>query len=164
MTSPISGTESQHLPFDGMHVGNEATSPRRHIRYTSPDTSIPHSPRRISDTAAGQGATPSSNGDHYSTADRTPRAISPFLVARVLQETGSDSRAPLPEVNGQNHDRMDMDVDSEDSMSENQSHAAAQTATETPNLTVQQADGEIMDITPDSPVVSSPQPVLDSGA
>ena len=167
MTSPMSGTEPQHLQYDGLHMNNEAASPRRHIRYTSPDTSTPHSPRRISDTATNHSVISSSNGDQtYSTTDRTSPAISPFLVAHVLQGSEPNITSAMPEINGQNHDRMDMDVDSDDSVSENQSHAVdavVEDATEVPNLTVQHADGENMDTTPDSPVALGSQQISDPG-
>lgn len=167
MTSPMTGTEPQRHPYDTLHMNNEAASPRRHIRYTSPDTSTPHSPRRISDTATNHSVISSANGDQtFSTTDRTSPAISPFLVAHVLQGSEPNNTTAPPEINGQNHDRMEMDVDSDDSVSENQSHAVdavVEDATEAPNMAMRPADGETMDTTQDSPVALDSQQALDPG-
>lgn len=164
VTSPMSGAESQHLPYDSIHMNNEAVSSRRNLRYTSPDASSSRSPRRISNTAASHNAIPVLNGDQtYPTADHTSPAISPFLVAHALQEPDPHNTTSHPEINGQNHDRMEMDVDSEDSASENQLPVVVGDNVEASTPTLQQVDGENMDTTPDSPVTLDSQQALHPG-
>lgn len=146
-------------------MSNEpVTTPRRSLRYTSPETSSSLSPRRPSDTTTIANVRPHTNGDQsYSTINHTSPTISPFLVAHVIQEPGSNNIGALPQINGQNHDRMETDIDSEDSRSDNQSHATADDSVENPRGGLQQNDGETMDTTPRSQIASGLQPALDEG-
>lgn len=156
VNSPRSGTETQRLPFDGGHLNNETAAQRRHVRYTSPD---PPTPRRINDAGASNSLRSSPNGESgFAATNRTSPAISPFVISQVLQEPESSNTHTLPEVNGQNHDRMETDMASEGSQSENQSSEAA--AAESAG---QLEDGEIMDTSPDSPAAFGEHAPLDAG-
>lgn len=155
--SSRSGTETQRLPFDGGHLNNETAAQRRHVRYTSPDASTP---RRINDTGASNSLRSSPNGENgFAAMNRTSPAISPFVISQVLQEPESSNTRTVPEVNGQNHDRMETDMESEGSQSENQSSEAAPAAESAGQL----EDGEIMDTTPDSPAAFDEHAPLDAG-
>lgn len=163
VNSSMSGTETQHVPYDGGHMNNETAAQRRHVRYTSPDASTP---RRMNEAGTSNSVRSSPNGDSgFATMSRASPAISPFVISQVLQEPESSNTGPLPEVNGQNHDRMETDMESEGSQSENQSSEAVEElvpphAAESP---AQLEDGEIMDTTPDSPAAFDVHAPLEAG-
>ena len=161
MNSPMSGSETQHLTYDGVHLNNEPTTQRRHIRYTSPDASTP---RRMNEQPVGNSVRSSPNGDNgYAAVNRTSPSISPFVISQVLQEPQSSNTDHPPEVNGQNHDRMETDMESEGSVSDIQPGEAGGEPDILPPLDEEQLeDGEIMDTTPDSPTASESHP-LDPG-
>lgn len=160
MNSPMSGSETQHLSYDGSHLNNEATAQRRHIRYTSPEASTP---RRMNDQPAGNSVRSSPNGENgYAAVNRTSPSISPFVIAQVLQEPPSSNTNTPAQVNGQNHDRMETDMESEGSVSDTQSAEAGEPDVLPAVDEEQLEDGEIMDTTPDSPTASDNHP-LDPG-
>lgn len=163
MNSSMSGTETQHLPYDAGHMNNETAAPRRHVRYTSPDASTP---RRMNETGANNSVRSSPNGENnFAALNRTSPAISPFVISQVLQEPESSNTDALPEVNGQNHDRMETDMESEGSQSENQSSEAVEELVQpsAAELAAQLEDGEIMDTTPDSPAALDVHTPLEAG-
>lgn len=163
VNSPMTGTETQHLPFDGGHMNNESAAQRRHVRYTSPDASAP---RRMNETGANNSVRSSPNGEtSFAAMNRTSPAISPFVISQVLQEPEPSNREPLPEVNGQNHDRMETDMESDGSQSENQSSQAVEELVQPPDVesAPQLEVGEIMDTTPDSPAAIDVHAPLEAG-
>lgn len=161
VNSPMSTTETQHVPFDGVHLNNDNTGQRRHIRYVSPDTSTP---RRMNEPTPNNSMRSSPNGiNSYPAMNRTPPSISPFVISQVLQEPESRDTVFLQEINGQNHDRMETDMNSEDSMSEAQSHDEVEETVGLPAELAQLEDGELMDTSPDSPDGSDYHMPLDPG-
>lgn len=159
----MSGTETQHVPYDAGHMNNETAAQRRHVRYTSPDAATP---RRMNEPGASNSVRSSPNGESsFATMSRTSPAISPFVISQVLQEPESSNTNTLPEVNGQNHDRMETDMESEGSQSENQSSEAVDELPQPPTAesAAQLEDGEIMDTTPDSPAALDVHAPLESG-
>ena len=163
VNSPMTGTETQHLPYDGGHMNNETAVQRRHVRYTSPDASTP---RRMNETGANNSVRSSPNGENsFAAMNRTSPAISPFVISQVLQQPESSNADALPEVNGQNHDRMETDMESEGSQSENQSSEAVEELVHPPaaESAAHLEDGEIMDTTPDSPAALDTHVPLEAG-
>ena len=151
MNPPMSGTESQHLPFDGVNRNTEPSALRRHNRYSSPEAA---SPRRLNDSSANNSIRSSTNGESsFVVMNRTSPSISPFVMAQVRQDSVSGNTGNLPEVNGQNHDRMETDdVVSVRSEVEHRSPEGLEDSGELSAVeAVQLEDGEIMDTTPDSP-------------
>lgn len=149
INSPLSATETQHLSYDGAHLNNDPAGQRRHIRYASPDASAA---RRVNEPTLNNPVRSSPNGvNSYPTTNRTSPSISPFVISQVLQEPESEDAGILEEANGQNHDRMETDLNSEeDSMSEFQSHGEVEEPVGPLAGNMQLDDGEIMDTTQDS--------------
>lgn len=149
VNSPLSATETQHLSYDGAHLNNDPAGQRRHIRYASPDASAA---RRVNEPTLNNPVRSSPNGvNSYPTANRPSPSISPFVISQVLQEPDSRDAGIHDEANGQNHDRMETDLNSEDTMSEFQSHGEVEEPFGPLGRSMQLEDGEIMDTTPDSP-------------
>lgn len=155
VTSSRSASEPQHVQYDNLHRNTEPTAQRRHIRYTSPDLSTPHSPRRLNETTATAAIRPASHGDEtYPPMSRPSPVMSPFSVAQVLQGSEAASTSAVPETGGQNHDRMETDVESEGSVSDEEPHDTAEDVTVSSNEgTALGMDSELMDTTPDAPMI-----------
>lgn len=148
VNSPLSANETQHLSYDGTHLNNDPASQRRHIRYTSPDASAA---RRVNEPTLNSPVRSSPNSvNSYPTTNRTLPSISPFVISQVLQEPEPRDAGILEEADGQNHDRMETDLNSEDSTSEFQSRDEVGEPVGPLAGSVQLEDGEIMDTTPDS--------------
>lgn len=161
INSPLSATETQHLSYDGAHLNNDSAGQRRHIRYASPDASAA---RRVNEPTLNNSVRSSPNGvSNYPTSNRPSPSISPFVISQVLQEPESRDAGILEEANGQNHDRMETDLNSEDTMSEFQSHGEVEEPFGPLAGSMQLEDGEIMDTTPDSPNEADLHQLLNSG-
>lgn len=161
INSPLSATETQHLSYDGAHLNNDPAGQRRHIRYASPDASAA---RRVNEPALNNPVRSSPNNvSSYPTTNRPSPSISPFVISQVLQEPESRDAGILEEANGQNHDRMETDLNSEDTMSEFQSHGEVEEPFGPLPGSMQLEDGEIMDTTPDSPNEADLHQLLNSG-
>lgn len=161
INSPLSATETQHLSYDGAHLNNDPAGQRRHIRYASPDASAA---RRVNEPTLNNPVRSSPNGvSSYPTTNRLSPSISPFVISQVLQEPESRDAGILEEANGQNHDRMETDLNSEDTMSEFQSHGEVEEPLGPLAGSMQLEDGEIMDTTPDSPNETDLHQLLNSG-
>lgn len=159
--SPLSATETQHLSYDGAHLNNDPAGQRRHIRYASPDASAA---RRVNEPTLNNPVRSSPNGvSSYPTTNRPSPSISPFVISQVLQEPESRDAGILEEANGQNHDRMETDLNSEDTMSEFQSRGEVEEPFGPHAEGMQLEDGEIMDTTPDSPNESDLHQLLNPG-
>lgn len=163
LTPSISAAESQHHPYDNLHMNTEPAPHRRHLRYTSPDLLTPRSPRRMAESSAAP-ARPSSRVDEgYSAIPHTSPTTSPFSTGHVIREDEPATSDIVLEVNGQNHDRMETDMETDDSESDHQPHQQPEIMT-APTLTAAQSiDGEIMDMTPDSPTAADSHQQLDAG-
>lgn len=159
LTSSISAAETQHLPFDSLHMNAEPASQRRQMRYTSPDLSTPRSPRRMAETSAAVVRASPNSDEGYSTIAHTSPTIPPFSAGQVVREEGTSASDILLEVNGQNHDRMETDMETDDSESDHQPHQGPESLEGPPG----DANGEIMDMTPDSPTDDDSHPQLDAG-
>lgn len=161
VNSPLLATETQHLSYDGAHLNNDPAGQRRHIRYASPDASAA---RRVNEPTLNNPVRSSPNGvNSYPTSNRTSPSISPFVISQVLQEPESRDAGILEEANGQNHDRMETDLNSEESLSEFQSHVEVEEPVGPLAGSMQLEDGEIMDTTPDSPNEADLHQLLNPG-
>ncbi|MCJ1469986.1 hypothetical protein MMC07_008631 [Pseudocyphellaria aurata] len=160
LNSSRSPTGTQHRPYDAAHLNNEPAAQIRNVRYTSPDMSTT---RRINESNAVR--SPPNGETTLATMSRTSPAISPFVISQVLQEPDGSNTDTLPEVNGQNHDRMETDMESEDSRSENQSAGRVEELVHPPatGSATQLEDGEIMDTAPDSPAALDAHASLEVG-
>lgn len=159
MTSSISAAETQHLPFDNLHMNTEPASQRRQMRYTSPDLSTPRSPRRMAESGAAVVRTSPTSDEGYSTTTHTSPTIPPFSGGQVVREEETSGSDILLEVNGQNHDRMETDMETDDSESDHQPHQGQESSEGPPD----DLNGEIMDTTPDTPPAGDSLPQLDAG-
>lgn len=163
LTSSISAAESQHVPFDSLHMNTESTPQRRQMRYTSPDLLTPRSPRRMAETSTALVRASPNSDEGYSAMAHTSPTTPPFSAGHVDREaepTGSDI---LLEVNSQNHDRMETDMETDDSESDHQPHHGPEILEAPAAAAAQDIDGEIMDMTPDSPTAADLHPQLDAG-
>lgn len=157
LTPSVTPAESQHLPFDDLHVNAESAPHRRHLRYTSPDLLSPRSPRRVADA----GATPARASPNHDEGSHTSPPTSSLATGHFVREepTGSDI---VLEVNGQNHDRMETEMET-DSEPDHQPNHGPGVLRAPPPMAAQDADDEIMDMTPDSPTATESQHHLDAG-
>lgn len=161
INSPLSATETQHLSYDSAHLNNDPAGQRRHIRYASPDASAA---RRVNEPTLNNPVRSSPNGvSSYPTTNRPSLSISPFVISQVLQGPESGDAGILEEGNGQNHDRMETDLNSEDTMSEFQSHDEVEEPFGPLAGSMQLEDGEIMDTAPDSPNEADLDQLFNSG-
>ena len=162
VTSSISAAETQHLQFDSLHVNAEPTAQRRQMRYTSPDISSSRSPRRMPETnTAGVRASPNSDEGYSAMSHTSPTSV-PFPMASLAREEEPADSDILLEVNGQNHDRMETDMETDDSESDHQPHHGAENSGHRLAEATQDIDGE-MDMTPDSPSAAESHHPLDPG-
>lgn len=163
LTSSLSAAESQHLPFDSLHMNTESAPHRRHLRYTSPDLLTPRSPRRMAETSAAPTRASPNRDEGYSAIAHTSPTTSPFSSGHVVREEEPSGSDIVLEVNGQNHDRMETDMETDDSESDHQPHHGPEVLRDPTPAAAQGIDGEIMDMTPDSPHAADSQHYLDAG-
>lgn len=163
LSSSVSGAESQHRPFDGLHMNTEPAPHRRHLRYTSPDLLTPRSPRRMAETGAAPARVSPNREEGYSAIAHTSPTTSPLSTGHVVREEEATRSDIVLEVNGQNHDRMETDMETDDSESDHQPHHRTDVVRALPPTAAQDTDGEIMDITPDSPTAADSRHQLDAG-
>jgi hypothetical protein len=163
VTSSMGAAETQRLQFDSLHMNPEPAAHRRQMRYTSPDMSAPHSPRRTADHS-GAVVRASPNGDEgYAAINHISPSILPFSADQVERDAESTNADILVEVDGQNHDRMETDMETDDSEPDHQSHHGPENPEGPSVVAAQEIDGEIMDMTPDIPPAAEPHHHLDAG-
>ena len=163
LTPSISAAESQHLPFDSLHMNTETAPHRRHLRYTSPDLLTPRSPRRMAETSAASARASPNRDEGYAAITHTSPTTSPFSTGHVVREDESTGSEIVLEVNGQNHDRMETDMETDDSESDHPPNHETEVIRAPMPTAVQDIDGEIMDMTPDGPAAADSQHQLDAG-
>lgn len=163
VTSSMGAAETQHLQFDSLHMNPEPAAQRRQMRYTSPDMSAPHSPRRTADNSSAVVRASPSGDEGYAAMHHISPSISPFSADQVARDTESTNADILLEVDGQNHDRMETDMETDDSELDHQSHHGLESSGGPLVVAAQEIDGEIMDTTPDSPPAAEPDHQLDVG-
>lgn len=162
LTPSVAPAESQHLPFDGLHMNTESAPHRRHLRYTSPDLLSPRSPRRVADTGAAPARVSPNHDEGHSAIPHTSPATSSLATGHFVREEESTGSDIVLEVNGQNHDRMETDMET-DSESDHQPHHGPEVSRPPPPTAAPDADEEIMDMTPDSPAAAESPHHLDAG-
>lgn len=161
VNSPLSATETQHLSYDGAHLNNDPAGQRRHIRYASPDASAA---RQVNEPTPNNAVRSSPNGVNSNpTSNRTSPSISPFVISQVLQGPESRDGGVPEEANGQNHDRMETDLNSEESLPEFQPQLEVEEPVGPLAGSMQLEDGEIMDTTADSPNEADLHQLLNPG-
>ena len=165
LTSPLGGSDSQHRPYDGLHMNSEASTQRRHTRYTSPDVSTSQSPRRLNSTATGATPRTSTTADqNHSTISHAPSNPPSFLVASVAAAPQSSSADVPLEINGQNHDRMEMDVDNREITAVDQPPDVGPDSEEALSTSSgQDPDGDVMDTAPDTSLAIDASPASNLG-
>ena len=160
----MSATEPRQTPDETLpahHSPNPPSSPhhRRHIRYATPETTDPPPPQFILEAAL-------TSARHIS-APPTP----PPATASPSQQHQSSNPAFQPNTEGQDHDRMEMDYESDESDSdveddtpENEPENEPENAeTGNPNPPPPPPEAEVMDTSPDHqpdprhPELGSPQ-------
>lgn len=161
VTSSINGAEPQHLQYDSLHA--EAATPRRQMRYTSPDLSTSRSPRRTAEASAAMLRASPSSDEGYPAMSHSSPTILPFSAGAVVREAESNDTDILLEVDGQNHDRMETDMETDDSESDHQLHDGVENSGNQLMEASRHTDGEIMDMTPDSPSAAEPSHQSDPG-
>lgn len=162
LTPSVTPAESQHLPFDSLHMNTEPAPHRRHLRYTSPDLLSPRSPRRVAESGGAPARVSSNHDEGYSAIAHSSPTTSSLSTGHFVREgepTGSDI---VLEVNGQNHDRMETDMET-DSESDHQPHRGPEVLRAPPPTAALGANEEIMDMTPDSSTAAESQHHLDAG-
>ncbi len=138
---------AQSLPSASHH--------HRHIRYATPETSAP--PHFILEAASNNHRSASSNHRASSRASRTMSASPPPAIASASQLQHPSIPVPDPEVDGQDHDRMEADEgeegsDGSDSEVEDDPLAPASGEHEVESGPPPDIADEVMDTSPDNPI------------
>ena len=153
-STPMGSSETQHRSYNALHLNSEhSPSPaqqRRHVHYSTPEASAPLSPRLVYETAVNHTLRSPSNGSpHIPSMSQHSSATPPTTDAVVGQ--------PLPVDEGQNHDRMETDMESDESSTEGGASELSDRAAESSLMEVEPPEeGEIMDTRPDSVTPEAP--------
>ncbi|KAL9613801.1 MAG: hypothetical protein Q9167_001692 [Letrouitia subvulpina] len=143
-------------PYEHTETTSPSLRAHRPVQYSSPDNPISPPIRRFHEPPTVFPPIPQLNGSNLRSSDMdlTP---APLPLERSPQHSpwlDRNTPASLPVPNGQDHDRMETDVDSEGSESEEEriEHVEDHAHEEAP-----QESSEEMDITPDGPSVQDVQ-------
>ena len=166
----VSSSEQNSLPYDPVHSVNEPPSPsvraHRNIQYPMSDTSTIHSPRRFHEPAVHRSPTPPSNNHHsHSGMDFASNTLdTPLQNGTQTYWSAHHVSGFPPAPQGQDHDRMETDDESQESDSENgtiglQEEEQQESPNHSSHVHASYADGvEAMDTTPDGPHAQADQP------
>ena len=146
-STPMGGSETQHLSYNALHLNTEhSPSPaqqRRHVHYPTPEASAPLSPRLVYETAVNHTLRSSSNGNRNPSSMSQNSSTTPPITDAFV--------GPLAVDEGQNHDRMETDLEDEETNSEAGASVPPDRAAGSSLMEIEPPeDGEIMDTRPDS--------------
>ena len=155
-STPMSGSETQRR-YNALHLNTEhspsSAQQRRHVHYSTPEASAPLSPRLVYETAVNHTLRSSSNGNRSTSSMSQNSSTTPPITDAFMGQ-------PLPVDEGQNHDRMETNMESEESNSEAEASEPPDRAAGSSLMEVElPEDGEIMDTRPDSVTPETPSTI-----
>lgn len=161
----MSGTDDDLPPLGQPSLQNQ-THHRRHLRYATPETSTPPPPHFILEAAMSSQhsrSVPPPN-PHRNSRPTSASPPPPPVLASSGPNHHPGSQAPVLEVDGQDHDRMETDEESEESDSGAEadtpdaasSEGATAGVSEATEIMIPPATGhdEDMDTSPDNPAAN----------
>lgn len=126
----------------------------RHLRYATPETSTP--PHFILEASFNNHRSTASNHQASSRPSRTMSATPPPAIASSSQPQHTSNPAPVPDIDGQDHDRMETDEEDEESYgsdpgTEDGIPQAASSEIEIETISAPPIEDGVMDTSPDNP-------------